>query len=171
MQDGRKHQAKWCHIEQCDDFDTAGKLCRGDWVMQDMILGSCLCHWIHRMVPEMSSTKKLLKPCPSQFPIASQVDIHGPSLNFHPFPHMFPACFQYQPHFFHHFPRFSPSLGVSHGRIPICGLDQVLPEDEPELPDFESMLKPSRFAQQDTGGCAGGARAAQGRRWRWPGMG
>jgi hypothetical protein len=28
---------------------------------------------------------------------------------------------------------------------------QVLPEDEPELPDFESMLKPSHFAQQDTG--------------------
>ena len=28
---------------------------------------------------------------------------------------------------------------------------QVLPETEPELPDFETMLKPSRFAQQDTG--------------------
>ncbi|CAL1162213.1 unnamed protein product [Cladocopium goreaui] len=30
-------------------------------------------------------------------------------------------------------------------------LEPVLPGDEPELPDFESMLKPSHFAQQDTG--------------------
>jgi len=30
-------------------------------------------------------------------------------------------------------------------------LEAVLPETEPELPDFETMLKPSRFAQQDTG--------------------
>jgi len=33
----------------------------------------------------------------------------------------------------------------------------VLPGDEPELPDFESMLKPSHFAQQDTGSASAGA--------------
>ena len=88
MQHGRKHQAKWCHIEQCHDFDTAGKLCRGDWVMQDLILGSCLCHWIHGMVPEMSSIKKLLKSCPSQFPIASRAQV---SISIH-----FPTCFPFR---------------------------------------------------------------------------
>ena len=37
----------------------------------------------------------------------------------------------------------------------MCGLEsggEVLDVEEPELPDFDTMLKPSRFMQQGAGG-------------------
>ena len=97
-------------------------------------------------------------PTDKEIDLVSQMFHHFP-----PFSHHFPIISPSFPHHFH------PSLPVSAISDPFAErprrtlspkrtFSQVLPEEEPELPDFESMLKPSRFAQQDTGPWLRGGR-------------